>query len=131
MEFRADFPTKLPINIDPISVNNTTPTDWDIWMVAGELTNRCTGGTSRMHAEDVKAWLHGIKLKKNPKVGPANGEHWRVFVGLVQAIWDHGDIPPQLLWVIVVLIPKGRGDYHGIGLLEPMWKCANMLWTSI
>ena len=41
---------------------------------------------------------------------------------LVQALWDHGKIPPQLLWVIVVLIPKGGGDYRGIGLLEPMWK---------
>jgi hypothetical protein len=32
-------------------------------------------------------------------------------------------IPRQLLWSIVVLIPKGGGDYHGIGLLEPIWKC--------
>jgi hypothetical protein len=24
--------------------------------------------------------------------------------------------------VIIVLIPKGGGDYRGIGLLEPMWK---------
>jgi hypothetical protein len=32
-------------------------------------------------------------------------------------------IPRQLLWSIVVLILKGRGDYHGIGLLEPIWKC--------
>jgi hypothetical protein len=27
-----------------------------------------------------------------------------------------------MLWSIVVLIPKGRGDYRGIGLLEPIWK---------
>jgi hypothetical protein len=32
-------------------------------------------------------------------------------------------IPCQLLWSIVVLIPKGGGGYHGIGLLEPIWKC--------
>ncbi len=32
-------------------------------------------------------------------------------------------IPRQLLWSIVVLIPKGGGDYRGIGLLEPIWKC--------
>jgi len=25
-------------------------------------------------------------------------------------------------WVIVILIPKGRGEFRGIGLLEPMWK---------
>jgi hypothetical protein len=32
-------------------------------------------------------------------------------------------IPHQLLWIIVVLIPKGGGDYRGIRLLEPIWKC--------
>jgi len=31
--------------------------------------------------------------------------------------------PRQLLWSNVVLIPKGGGDYPGIGLLEPIWKC--------
>jgi hypothetical protein len=45
-----------------------------------------------------------------------------MFLLLVQAVWDYGDIPPQLLLVIIVLIPKGGGDYQGIGLLEPMWK---------
>ena len=33
-----------------------------------------------------------------------------------------GKIPQQLTWVIVVLLPKGRGDYRGIGLLELLWK---------
>ena len=78
-----------------------------------------------MRAEDVKAWLHGIKLEEDPKTGPNNkhaGDNWCRFVALIQALWDHGDIPPQLLLMIVVLIPKGGGDYCGIGLLEPMWK---------
>jgi hypothetical protein len=41
---------------------------------------------------------------------------------LVQATWTHGKIPCLLLWIIVILIPKGGGDYRGIGLLEPIWK---------
>ena len=45
-----------------------------------------------------------------------------MFVRLVQAVWTHGIIPRQLLWSIVVLIPKGGGDYRRIGLLEPIWK---------
>ncbi len=49
--------------------------------------------------------------------------YWRLFVQLVQAAWTHGTILCQLLWIIVVLIPKGGGDYRGIGLLEPVWKC--------
>ncbi len=41
---------------------------------------------------------------------------------LVAVVWETGTIPQQLGWMIVVLIPKGGGDYQGIGLLEPIWK---------
>jgi hypothetical protein len=58
-----------------------------------------------MCAEDVKCWLHGMRLEEDPESGMGNknaGDNWRLFLKLVQAVWDHGDIPPQLLWVIVV-----------------------------
>jgi len=29
--------------------------------------------------------------------------------------------------MIVILIPKGGGDYHGIGLMEPFWKAIEVL----
>ncbi len=57
--------------------------------------------------------------------GPNNvgaGKEWEALVRLVQAVWDEGKIPIQLGWVVTVLIPKGGRDYHGIGLLEPIWK---------
>jgi hypothetical protein len=123
---RRDSPGEpLPINIDPLPVDDGTPTDSEVRAAAQDLTNGRAGGASGMRAEDVKAWLQGIKREEDLETGPANvgvGSHWRLFLLLVQAVWDHGDIPPQLLWVIVVLIPKGGGDYRGIGLLEPMWK---------
>ncbi len=50
------------------------------------------------------------------------GDNWRLLVGLIQAIWTQGKIPQQLAWEFVVLLPKGGGDYRGIGLLEPLWK---------
>ena len=51
------------------------------------------------------------------------GDTWRMLVKLVQHIWETGEIPYQMLRVIVVLIPKGSsGDYRGIGLLEVVWK---------
>ena len=49
-------------------------------------------------------------------------DYWRLFVQLVQAVWTTGTIFRQLLWIIVVLIPKGGGDFRGIGLLESIWK---------
>jgi hypothetical protein len=50
------------------------------------------------------------------------GKEWDALVQLVQAVWDKGKMPTQLGWVVTVLIPKGDGDYRGIGLLEPIWK---------
>jgi hypothetical protein len=78
-----------------------------------------------MRAEHVKEWLLGALEEEDPEsqgnfVG--TGDKWKLFVKLVQAVWNHGIIPRQMLWGIVVLIPKGGGDYRGIELLEPLWK---------
>jgi hypothetical protein len=40
----------------------------------------------------------------------------------VTAVWETGTIPQKLGRIIVDLIPKGGGNYRGIGLLEPIWK---------
>ena len=88
----------LPINIDPLPLNDVAPSDKEIWEVAGGLTSGLASGASGMHVEDVKAWLHGIRLEEDPEVGPNSigaGDNWRKFVLLVQAIWDHGEIPPS------------------------------------
>ena len=46
---------------------------------------------------------------------------------LIQIIWAEGEIPQQMGWMTVVLLPKGGGDYRGIGLLEPFWKMIEVL----
>ncbi len=50
------------------------------------------------------------------------GDRWRSFVKLLQAVWESGTVPTQITWMIIVLLPKGGGDYRGIGLLDPIWK---------
>jgi hypothetical protein len=40
----------------------------------------------------------------------------------MQAVWEQGSIPEQMKWEIIILLPKGGGDYCRIGLLEPFWK---------
>jgi hypothetical protein len=64
-----------------------------------------------MRAEHVKKWLYDVRREEDPEgQGAENaGDRWRLFVRLVQAAWTHGEIPHQLLWIIVVLIPKGGG----------------------
>jgi hypothetical protein len=115
----------LPINATPVVINDDVPTDGELRHVAVELTNGQAAGASGMRAEHVKEWLHGVRWEEDPEgygVDSA-GDNWHLFVQLVQAAWAHGTIPCQLLWIILVLIPKGGGDYRGIGLLEPVWKC--------
>ena len=46
---------------------------------------------------------------------------------MVQTVWKTGTIPQQMLWMVVVLIPKGKDDYRGIGLLDPIWKAIEVV----
>ncbi len=48
----------------------------------------------------------------------------------MQAVWESGTIPTQMSWMIIVLLPKGGGDYRGIGLLDPMWKAVEKIMVA-
>ena len=72
-----------------------------------------------MRAEDLKEWLHGIIQEENTGA-EGTGDNWRLLVTLIQTIWEKGEIPTQMKWMIVILIPKGKGEFRGIGLLEPI-----------
>ncbi len=123
---RQDSPgDPLPINLQGPAIPDEVPSDHEIRDAARDLPSGRAGGASKMHTEDIKQWLRGITLEEDPKKGPNNvgeGNNWCLLVGLIQVIWTQGEIPQQLTWVIVVLLPKGGWDYHGIGLLEPLWK---------
>ena len=41
---------------------------------------------------------------------------------LVQAAFLEGNLAEEATWQAVVMIPKGKKDYWGIGLVEVMWK---------
>ena len=41
---------------------------------------------------------------------------------LVQTAFREGEMAVEANWKTVVLIPKGRKEYRGIGLVEVMWK---------
>jgi hypothetical protein len=41
---------------------------------------------------------------------------------LIQTIWEWGEIPEQMSWMVIILLPKGGGNFQGIGLLDPFWK---------
>ncbi len=103
----------VPINVERIKINTNVPSDREIWLAAGELSNGQVAGASGMRAKHVKEWLQGIKWEEDPAGQggiPGDGDNWRLFVRLIQAAWTNGIVPRQLLWIIVVIIPKGGSD---------------------
>ena len=90
-----------------------------------------------MRAEDLKVWLASarrggkereVRIKDR---GDGEGEqeaqteaegHWRRVVEIVQTAFREGELSEEVTRQAVVLIPKGKGDYRDIGLVEVMWK---------
>jgi hypothetical protein len=86
----------LPLHLTPVEINDDVPTDSEIRIFAGGLTNGRAGGASGMRAEHVKTWLRGVLKEEDPEsqgsfVG--NGDNWRLFVKLVQAVWTMASSP--------------------------------------
>ena len=118
----------IPCNIERLTLRDNPSEDEEIWRgVIKSHLHRLTGG-SKIRAEDMKFWLKGIKYEEKAEVDGKEGyagawDAWRLLVKLIRHIWETGEILQQMLWTIIVLIPKGNtGDFRGIGLLEVIWK---------
>ena len=88
-------------------------------------------GQSRMRAEDLKGWLAAARRGEKEREAAAKDgggesrkddkarvENWARVVELVQTAFRDGDLAEESTWQAVVLIPKGKGDYRGISLVE-------------
>ena len=122
----------LLIHVDKIGIPDGVPSDQELWEVMRGLRNGRAAGATRLRAEHIKVWLSDIVCEEEeagpmredspPRKGESDkgmGKNWRIFVKLMKAIWEQGSVPEQMKWEIIVLLPKGGGDYPGIGLLEP------------
>ena len=52
---------------------------------------------------------------------------WEMSVELTHTEFREGELAEEAAWKAVVLIPKGRGDYRGIGIVEVMWKAVTVI----
>ena len=48
--------------------------------------------------------------------------YWERVATLVRANFGEGRLVEETTWWEMVLIPKGKGEYHNIGLVEVVWK---------
>mmetsp|Transcript_21821 Transcript_21821/g.47506 ORF Transcript_21821/g.47506 Transcript_21821/m.47506 type:complete len:265 (+) Transcript_21821:1172-1966(+) len=117
----------IPINAVPFAVPDAVPGDLKIpEAVKDGLKRGRAGGALLFKAEHIKQWLkdmeEGEKAEKEEM-----GDKWQAFVRPIQMVWKTGDIPRQMMWVVVVLLPKGGGNFRGIGLLEPFWKVLEII----
>ena len=53
--------------------------------------------------------------------------NWEMVVELVQLSFQDGVIAEEVTYKVVVLIPKGGGDYRGTGLMEVIWKAVAVI----
>ena len=85
-----------------------------------------------MRAEHLKGWLMAARRGETEETADKEGgdqentregaENWARFVDLVQTAFRDGDLVEEVTWQALVLIPKGKKGYRGIGLVEVMWK---------
>ena len=71
----------------------------------------------------------GIKENSGTKAVQSETEtteadNWTMVVDLTHLAFREGKLAEEATWQAVVLIPKGKTDYRGIGLVEVMWKVA-------
>jgi hypothetical protein len=125
--YKDTTPPGDPINIEitPHAINDDIPTDDEIATAVRKLRNGKAPGHSGVRAEHLKALLHRAK-KENATDEDRMG--WDQTCTLIQKIFENGDIPEEMTWTILVLIPKSSGGTRGIGLLEIFWKvCSSII----
>jgi hypothetical protein len=117
---RAAYGKVFPANGMSYTIGNNQPCESKLRAAVSLLSHGQCGGASGIRVKHKKALLRGAKKEEDPVTATTHvgaGETWHEFVRLCSSIWNTGTIPQQMCWVITVLIPKGGGEYRGIGLL--------------
>ena len=62
------------------------------------------------------------KGKKKTEAEEEGEEMWGKVVEMTQTAFREGKLTEEAAWQTVVMIPKGKGEFRGIGLVEVTWK---------
>ena len=87
-------------------------------------------GTSRIRTEHLKGWLAAAKRgelveekgEEKTETEEEGGELWVKVVDITQTAFREEKLAEEATWQTVVLLPKGKREYRGVGLVEVTWK---------
>ena len=67
------------------------------------------------------------KGKEKTEAEKEGEEMWGKVVEITQTAFRDGKLAEAAAWQTVVLIPKGKGEFRGIGLVEVTWKLMTVI----
>ena len=67
--------------------------------------------------DNIRRWMASLTQEEYPHT-----ENWYRFIDLVQMEFREGRLLDKCTWNMFVLIPKGNGEFRGIGLVEVLWN---------
>ena len=111
--YRPPEGLRLPILVTPSAVDNRLPGEEEVAQAVRSLKRGRAGGPSGMKVEGLKGWLREASRETDPVT-----HWWRLLVRIIQKTFEDGAVPEEVEWATMVFLPKGRGEYRGIGLVE-------------
>ena len=111
----------VPTHVTTFRINENVPTEGEVEASVQRLRLHKAGGHPHFCAEHFNKCIWEAYPAEGTSPSPRT-DRWKKLVETNQLMWHHGDIPREMGWKVLVLIPKGNTDTRGIGLLEFLWK---------
>ena len=125
----------IPIHVEKHTIDDSVPTADKVEAAVKKMRRNRAGGPSGIRAENIKGWLAaarrgGKATEKGEEktAAEAEGEEmWEKVVELTQTAFREGRLAEEATWQAMVMVPKGKGEFRGIGLVEVIWKLLSLI----
>ena len=107
----------VPTHVTPFNIDDATITEVKIKAEVRRLRRNRACGHIHLWEEHLHKWLREAYQTDNSNLPPKPTRYIKL-VAIIQFMWYTRSILVELVWFVLLLIPKGNSDTHGIGLLE-------------
>ena len=117
----------IPVTVEPALIDDSVPTEDKIADAVKKLRrNRSGGGVadSRGAHQGVarggqEGGVEEEKRTEKTEAEEEGEEMWGKVVEMTQTAFREGKMAEEATWQTVVLIPEGKGEFQGIGMVDP------------